>query len=187
MKMREKVDHGSGERSARERACRRRNPLFLRVSYWSWISSLLPRISALSELWSASNSGVSVSWMEDAVVGVEGTSRFREVEATTALPPPVLVAERRKFLQLRRRRLKLLGGEGSFSLTSPALGSRSPTTVQEGEEESWFRRRLEGIMSSGETRVSVVWHGGLVRRSDAWRTEDEDLHTCLSLASSTHA
>ncbi|CAN6840826.1 unnamed protein product, partial [Brassica oleracea] len=56
--------------------------------------------------------GVSVSWMEDAVVGVE------------ALPPPVLVAERRKFLQLRRRRLKLLGGEGSFSLTSPALGSR---------------------------------------------------------------
>ncbi|WZZ31320.1 hypothetical protein YC2023_014721 [Brassica napus] len=117
--IREKVDHGSGERSARERACRRRNPLFLRVSYWSWISSLLPRISALSELWSASNSGVSVSWMEDAVVGVEGT-----VEATTALPPPVLVAERRKFLQLRRRRLKLLGGEGSFSLTSPALGSR---------------------------------------------------------------
>ncbi|CAN6849166.1 unnamed protein product, partial [Brassica oleracea] len=56
--------------------------------------------------------GVSVSWMEDAVVGVE------------APPPPVLVAERRKFLQLHCRRLKLPGGEGSFSLTSPALGSR---------------------------------------------------------------
>ncbi|KAF3597586.1 hypothetical protein DY000_02026298 [Brassica cretica] len=131
-----------------------------------------------------------------------------EVEATTASSPPVLVAERRKFLQLRRRRLKLPGGEGSFSLTSPASGSRcfmlvrmwvmclvrerfsaidlkgfeaspsdeisierrsSPTSVQEGEEESWFRRRLEGIMSSGETRVSVIWHDGLVRRRRSGR------------------
>ena len=46
------------------------------------------------------------------------------MEATIALPPPVLIAERRKFLQLRRRRLKLPGGEGSVSLTSPASGSR---------------------------------------------------------------
>ncbi|WZY73352.1 hypothetical protein YC2023_005592 [Brassica napus] len=43
------------------------------------------------------------------------------VEATTAPPTPALVAERWKFLQLRRLWLKLPGGEGSFSLTSPAL------------------------------------------------------------------
>ena len=40
------------------------------------------------------------------------------------LPLPVLVAERRNFLQLCRRWLKLPGGEGSVSLTSPALVSR---------------------------------------------------------------
>ena len=130
------------------------------------------------------------------------------MEATTAPSLPILIAERRKFLQFRRRRLKLPGGEGSFSLMSPASGSwcfmlvrmwvmclvrerfsaidlkgfeaspsdeisiewwSSPTTVQEGEEESWFRRRLKGIMSSGETRVSVVWHGGLVRRRRSGR------------------
>ncbi|CAN6936085.1 unnamed protein product, partial [Brassica oleracea var. botrytis] len=55
--------------------------------------------------------GVSVSWREDAVVGVEAPSL------------PILIAERRKFLQFRRRRLKLPGGEGSFSLMSPASGS----------------------------------------------------------------
>ncbi|CAF2277334.1 hypothetical protein YC2023_046199 [Brassica napus] len=45
----------------------------------------------------------------------------------------------------------------------------SPTSVQKGEEESWLRRRLEGIMSSGETRISVVWQGGLVRRRRSGR------------------
>nr|VDD27909.1 unnamed protein product [Brassica oleracea] len=49
---------------------------------------------------------------------------FREVEATIAPPLPVLVAERRKFLQLRRRRLKLPGSEGSVSLTLSASVSR---------------------------------------------------------------
>ena len=49
---REKVDLtvGFGVRPAREHACRRRSPLFLRVSYRSWIFLLLPRVSALSEL-----------------------------------------------------------------------------------------------------------------------------------------
>ncbi|CAN6861559.1 unnamed protein product [Brassica oleracea] len=55
---------------------------------------------------------------DDRVLG------FREVEAMIVLPLPVLVAERRKFLQLRRRWLKLPGGEGSVSLTSPVLVSR---------------------------------------------------------------
>lgn len=68
------------------------------------------------------------------------------------------------------------------------------STFQEGEEEIWFRWRLEGIMSSGETRVSVVSVRRLgeaemvgSRRSDAWRTDGQDLHTCLASASSTHA
>ncbi|KAL0705815.1 hypothetical protein Bca4012_072240 [Brassica carinata] len=98
-----------------------------------------------------------------------------------APPPPVLVAERRKFLQLRRRRLKLPGCEGSVILTSPASGSRCclfarvwvmvmvRERFQEGEEDSWFRWRLEGIMSSGETRVSVIRYGGLVRRRRSGR------------------
>ncbi|WZZ69272.1 hypothetical protein YC2023_080642 [Brassica napus] len=72
-KLRKKVDYRSGDRPARERAYHHRSPLFLRVSYRSWIFSLFSRVSALSELWSAFNSGVSVSWREDAVVGVEGT------------------------------------------------------------------------------------------------------------------
>ncbi|KAF3588588.1 hypothetical protein F2Q69_00028677 [Brassica cretica] len=92
-----------------------------------------------------------------------------------APPPPVLVAERRKFLQLRRRRLKLPGCEGSVILTSPASGyrcclfARVWVMVMEGEEDSWFRWRLEGIMSSGETRVSVIRYGGLVRRRRSGR------------------
>ncbi|CAN6993863.1 unnamed protein product, partial [Brassica oleracea var. botrytis] len=40
----------------------------------------------------------------------------------------------------------------------------SPTRFQYGEEEIWFRWRLEGIKSSGETRFSAVGYGGLVRR-----------------------
>ena len=46
------------------------------------------------------------------------------MEAKLAPPTPDLVAERRKFLQLRRCQLKFPGGEGSVSLTSPASGSR---------------------------------------------------------------
>ncbi|KAJ4892635.1 Uncharacterized protein Rs2_19429 [Raphanus sativus] len=75
---------------------------------------------------------------------------FREGEATTAPSPPVLVAERRKFRQLRRRQFKLPGSEGYVSLTSPVSdvqgyeaspldeilieGGSSPTRYQEGEE-----------------------------------------------------
>ncbi|KAG5415813.1 hypothetical protein IGI04_003380, partial [Brassica rapa subsp. trilocularis] len=98
---REKGDLGSGERPARERACRRRSPLSFHASYRVWISSPFLPI--------ASNCGVSVSWREDAVAGLR--SRFREVEATTAPPTPALVAERWKFLQLRRLWLKLPGDE----------------------------------------------------------------------------
>ncbi|KAF3573192.1 hypothetical protein F2Q69_00062344 [Brassica cretica] len=101
-----------------------------------------------------------------------------EVEATIAPPSPVLVAEKRKFLQLRRRRLKFPGGEGSVSLTSPASGSRLSVCSsmgyghgagEEGEEDIWFWWRLEGIMSSGETRVSMIRYGGLVRRRRSGR------------------
>lgn len=55
---------------------------------------------------------------------------FREGEATTAPSPPVLVAERRKFRQLRRRQFKLPGSEGYVSLTSPVSGSRFCLFVQ---------------------------------------------------------
>ena len=65
---------------------------------------------------------------------------FREVEATSDPPPPVLVAERRKFLQLRRRRLKLPGGEGSVSLTSPASGFSSLFVCFESRLWSWSGR-----------------------------------------------
>ncbi|WZZ38258.1 hypothetical protein YC2023_034517 [Brassica napus] len=44
-------------------------------------------------------------WCEDAEVCMSG-----EVEAKLAPPPPVLVVERRKFLQLHRRQLKFPGG-----------------------------------------------------------------------------
>ncbi|KAF3512063.1 hypothetical protein F2Q69_00004209 [Brassica cretica] len=45
-----------------------------------------------------------------------------------------------------------------------SLGIFRGTCPSYGEEEIWFRWRLEGIKSSGETRFSAVGYGGLVRR-----------------------
>ncbi|CAF1933103.1 unnamed protein product [Brassica napus] len=122
---------GSGERPARERACRRRSPSSYCKRCWSFASLLSPLTSALLELWFRSYPWQICLWSKGAVVWRFGAVKLvilpvdvsfpggggsyssvaagpclREVEASSAPPSSVLS----------------LGGEGSLSFASPALG-----------------------------------------------------------------
>ena len=127
-KQREIVDLGSGERPARERACRRRSPSFSLASYRSWFSSLPPWFSALSELWTASIVGVSGFWREDAVARVEGMVKKIAVVS--------FVSRRWRLRQLCRRRFQSPRGGSSFNFA--VFGS----SFREVKVPSTLRRRL---------------------------------------------
>ncbi|WZZ56015.1 hypothetical protein YC2023_056122 [Brassica napus] len=120
---------GSGVRPARERACRRRNPLSFSFLVPAAVLSSSSSVTALSELWIFTFRGGSVHGAKTRLFGVVGVVRtfvrwfcFREMEALTASSSPAIVTAGWKFPLLHRRRLKSPGSEGYLSFSSPVSG-----------------------------------------------------------------
>ncbi|KAG5389196.1 hypothetical protein IGI04_030737, partial [Brassica rapa subsp. trilocularis] len=148
----------SGERPARERACRRRSLSF------RWQAIGLGSLHFLPGFPPCPSSGQPPS-LESLFSG--GKTRSPESRWLVSFPGGGGYDSSAAAGFSRR--------EAEVPLTSPssaqAFGRAMsfPTSVQKGEEESWLWRRLEGMMSSGEMRASVVLHGASVRRRRSGR------------------